>query len=327
MIAIENHDTLNPKLFQNGRLLPEVRKKLLEIADAFVDELTLKDVDIEITDLLLIGSNVSYTYTKDSDLDLHIIANPNVLDCPEELGASLYSAYRSIFDNKLDIDFYGIPVELFVETSKTNTVSNGIYSVINDTWVKEPKHEEIPEIDKEEFDKAFEPWEVSYKVLKAKVKQDKLKNEKDVVQLITDIYDLRKTGLSTGGEYSIPNLIFKEFRHKGYLDDLKDMRNDLLSKRLSLEESCKADDIDEARKLIARTIHVSEVGDGVYMQENGRFFIYDVREQNADSACYKIRQLDIVDWVEKRSSGYDAVGYGRRPDKFYTIIGQLKDVD
>lgn len=54
-------------------------------------------------------------------------------------------------------------------------------------------------------------------------------------KLIKDIYALRQKGLAGGGEMDIDSLIFKEFRNRGYLDDLKDLKNELRSKELSLE--------------------------------------------------------------------------------------------
>ena len=53
--------------------------------------------------------------------------------------------------------------------------------------------------------------------------------------LIEDIYNLRKEGMEEDGEYSIKNLIFKEFRNLGYLDNLKELRKKEISKELSLE--------------------------------------------------------------------------------------------
>lgn len=60
-----------------------------------------------------------------------------------------------------------------------------------------------------------------------------------IESLINDLYDLRKTSIEEGGEYSIGNLIFKEFRNKGYLDNLKDRMRELINKELSLEETKK----------------------------------------------------------------------------------------
>lgn len=53
--------------------------------------------------------------------------------------------------------------------------------------------------------------------------------------LIEDIYDLRKEGMEEEGEYSIKNLIFKEFRNLGYLDNLKELKKKEISKELTLE--------------------------------------------------------------------------------------------
>jgi hypothetical protein len=47
----------------------------------------------------------------------------------------------------MDISIYGIPVEIYVETEDTGRVSNGVYSIKNDVWVKEPVETIIPEID------------------------------------------------------------------------------------------------------------------------------------------------------------------------------------
>lgn len=60
-----------------------------------------------------------------------------------------------------------------------------------------------------------------------------------IESLINDLYELRKTSIEEGGEYSIGNLIFKEFRNKGYLDNLKDRMRELINKELSLEETKK----------------------------------------------------------------------------------------
>ena len=60
-----------------------------------------------------------------------------------------------------------------------------------------------------------------------------------IESLINDLYELRKTSIEEDGEYSIGNLIFKEFRNKGYLDNLKDRLRELINKELSLEETKK----------------------------------------------------------------------------------------
>ena len=235
---IEKHEELNPKLFNDNTLKSEVKDKMLEIVDEFTAKLAEDKIEIKVEDILFLGSNASYNYTKDSDIDLHIIADPKELACSEEVSTALYSAYRSLFNNKLDIDFYGIPVELYVETPDTPCVSNGIYSVMNDSWVKEPEAQDIPEIDMDAFKAEYETWEAKCKDIKENAKNESSVTSNDVTALIAEIYEQRKAGLAEG-EYSIGNLIFKELRNVGLLDELKDLKNELRGRELSLKESLK----------------------------------------------------------------------------------------
>lgn len=157
---IEKHDTLNPKLFgSDNKLKPEVKDKILEIVNFFINNLQEDGIKFDLADVVLVGSNCSYNYTPDSDLDIHIRYKEDGLQCPDNLYPLLYSAYRSIFNGKYDIDFYGIEAELFTEPENGGTlVSNGIYSVLNDEWIKEPEVRDIPEINQEEIDAEVAKW-------------------------------------------------------------------------------------------------------------------------------------------------------------------------
>ena len=52
---------------------------------------------------------------------------------------------------------------------------------------------------------------------------------------INDLYILRKESLSKEGEYGLGNLIFKQFRNEGILDDLKERLYQYESAKLTLE--------------------------------------------------------------------------------------------
>lgn len=113
---IEKHDTLNPLLFdENDELKPEIKEAIEKIVNQFVEDLKTDGVKIEVKDIILVGSNVSYNYTKDSDLDIHIIVDKDKSDCDPELYTLLYGAYRSLFNKNYDITIKGIPVEIYVE--------------------------------------------------------------------------------------------------------------------------------------------------------------------------------------------------------------------
>lgn len=323
--AIEKHDSLNNKLFTKDELLKDrVRDKMLEIVDTFLADLKEQDVKIKVDDILFIGSNASYNYTKDSDIDLHIVANTKSVDYPIELGAAIYSAYRSLFNKSLDISIYDIPLELFVETEDSTRVSNGVYSVKKNKWVKKPVQEDIPEYDKEALDVLVSKWEEKCKKLIDDIKADKLDDEKKVVKMLEDIYDkLRKKGVAKG-EYAIENLAFKELRNRGYLDQLKDYRNELTSKRLSLEENLDR----QARADIYNQL-TRAAGTQPIIQDNGMFFIYNLKSSDVNRVLSEIRKLPFVTEAQANENGkYDfsntlELTMNRMPTKYYNIRGMI----
>jgi len=165
---IEKHDELNQKLFDGDELRQDVKDKVVEIANAFVDELKADGIKFNLKDIVLIGSNVNYNYTKDSDLDIHLIADSEGLECPDELYPLLYSAYRSIFNKNYEIKIKGIPAEIYVEMDEPQGVSNGIYSIENG-WVKKPVQTDIPDIDREKLDDELSKWEDKYFELRDRI--------------------------------------------------------------------------------------------------------------------------------------------------------------
>lgn len=324
--AIEKHETLNPKLFTKDEELKErVRNKMLEIVDEFLANLKEQNIEIKVNDILMVGSNASYNYTKDSDIDLHIMTDSKGIKYSTEVADALYSAYRSLFNKNLDISLYDIPLELYVETEKTpKNNSNGVYSVKKDKWVKKPVPENIPDYDKDALKELVDKWEKKCKDLLDKIEADKLDDEKQVVKLIEDIYEkLRKTGVAKS-EYAIENLAFKELRNKGYLDKLKHSKHELISKRLSLEERFDRQARADAYNQIAQTAGTQPI-----IQDNGMFFIYNLKESEISSKVQALQKLPIVKEVHAYDNGkYDfsdvlRIATHNLPTKYYNIRGSL----
>ena len=298
---------------------------MLEIVDEFLADLKEQDIKIKVDDILLIGSNASYNYTKDSDIDLHIIANAKAANYSTEIATALYGAYRTIFNKNLDISIYNIPLEVFVETEASSRVSNGVYSVKKNKWIKKPVQEDIPEYDTEALESLVDKWETKCKELIDDIKADKLNDEKKVIKLLEDIYEkLRKKGISKG-EYSIENLAFKELRNKGYLDKLKDYRNELVSKRLSLEEK-----FDRRAQLdMFNQLTRAANGNQPLFQTNEVFYIYNLKDAEVSQVLNNIRKLPFVAEAQaNESSKYDFsntldLAMNRMPKKFYNIRGRI----
>ena len=88
--AVEKHETLNAKLFTKEEMLRDrVHDKMLEIVDEFLADLKEQDIKIKVDDILFLGSNASYNYTKDSDIDLHILTNAKAAKYEPEIAAAL----------------------------------------------------------------------------------------------------------------------------------------------------------------------------------------------------------------------------------------------
>lgn len=300
--AIEKHNELNQKLFDGDHLKPEVREKAEEIINEFLKILAEDEVKLIVRDVILTGSNASYNYTKDSDIDLHIIAETKSFEESADVYAKLYKAYGRIFGNKFEISFYGIPVEIYVETESNPAVSNGIYSVMFDKWVKEPSAIAIPEIDQKAVNKAAKPWIDEAKALIKEVDDNVADGEEKIDDYITRIYELRQKGIysAAGNEYSTENLIFKEVRNAGLLDRLKKLKNVLISKKLSLEEGINyLDDDHEFKDYGTAEVEGKNVID---THKASTFATQDLLDGSTDAAydnvCYTIIDLTPTQYFE-----------------------------
>ena len=214
---------LNPKIWQDNKLKPSVRRKIYDIVNAFLDYI---DYPIRVADIHILGSNASYNYTNNSDLDVHLIVNFDDLEIPETFLQTFFNLEKSSFNKEYDIKIKGMDVEIYVEDINANTISNGIYSLNRDKWIKFPQHIEAPDVD-------LEP-ELS--MIKKNIRN--LININDIDKLnnyLDSIYLMRKDSLAINGEFGKGNLIFKQLRNEGLLNSLRDRIKDLTSKKLSLE--------------------------------------------------------------------------------------------
>lgn len=321
---IEKHDELNPVLFdETGKLRAEIKEKALAISDELVQILNESDVKLVLKDLVITGSNASYNYTKDSDVDLHLVADTSTFEDPDGLYPIIYNAFKSAFNKKYDIYFYDVPVEVYIESTDTPLVSNGIYSVMYDKWIKEPTKDDIPEVDMTEIDSEVAPWEERYKELVAKLENNPDADETEIDDFIDELYVLRGEGLKEG-EYAIGNLVFKEMRNRGYMDKLKELRDKIVTAKLSLtdlQEDLKGRELDFYRQEIQRLTHQQPI-----IQPNGLFELYNVKEDDARFILNILRRQDFVEYAQMSASRFDFQTMSRmgRPAQYYRIIGQLR---
>lgn len=223
---MESDKVLNPKLWKDFQLKPEVEKALIKIRDKFVDGLNKLNIPAVVTDTWLVGSNASYNYSDSSDLDLHVIVDMENQGDKEKL-LLLYNYYKSAFNDKYDIEIKGIPIELYIQPADSILQSAGIYSLDQKQWIQQPNIDAVkPNID---ISTVFDYMVKQYQNIL-------LLNSKDKAQSFLDtLHFNRARSLALDGEYGIDNLVFKAFRNNGYIQQLKDLIVNAESQDLSLE--------------------------------------------------------------------------------------------
>lgn len=221
----EVHETLNPKLWSSdNKLLDDVKVKIVEIIEQFISTC---DIPINMVDAHLVGSNASYNYTQYSDLDVHIISNFDLVDAPKEVLQVLYNALKAKFNADYDISIRGIDVEIYVEDIRSTAISNGVYSLYEDRWIRFPK--KLTDVPQVEIEPEFSEWKEKFQTAINSGNSD------SIVNVINDLYILRKNSLDSEGEYGKGNQIFKEIRNCGLLDSAKDAYKTFKSKELTIE--------------------------------------------------------------------------------------------
>ena len=223
--AVTFHDKLNPKLWNGTKLRPEVRDQLMVIAQDFLSELGVNDLDVK--DITISGSNAAYSYTKHSDLDLHILVDMGNLSV-DEVYKELFNAKKTIYNDSHDITIHTIPVELYVQDSREPVVSLGEYSVMNDNWIK------IPTKRRSDFDQTAtkSKYEKLLSLIEIALKSKKYSKVKHIIDTIKRY---RQAGLDKGGEFGPENLAYKMLRSQGYITKLYELRDKLHSEKLSFE--------------------------------------------------------------------------------------------
>jgi len=224
--AVKFNEQLNPRIWQGNKMRPQVRAKLLQIAEDFKQSLGLSDLNVK--DITLSGSNASYTYTPHSDIDLHL-----VVDLPE---ADVSEVYRELFDAKKfqynethNIKIGGYDVELYVENANKPAVSQGMFSVLNNDWINIPLKKRSTVNDNAVKNK----YEAMGRRIESAVKS---KNLKRLTNTAVKIKKMRQAGLDQHGELGPENIAYKMLRSQGVIQQLYDARTEAKDRALSLKE-------------------------------------------------------------------------------------------
>lgn len=230
--AVKFHDTLNPALFSDDRLQPDVRKRMLEIAQDFVDHLGIDDIKVQ--DITLSGSNAAFTYTPHSDVDIHLIVDMDQFN-NDEVYRELFNSKKVLYNDSHDIKIGGYDVELYVQDASEPVKSLGEYSIKNDRWIKFPGKVRANLDERAARQKFSKLVQLSHMAL-ASDDYDR------VDSLIDTIKRYRQAGLDEHGEFGPENLAYKALRSHGIVQQLYDRRDKIHSDQLTMEHLAETED-------------------------------------------------------------------------------------
>jgi len=223
--AVKFHNRLNPKIWgRDEHLLPEVREKLMAIADNFREFLGVGDLDVR--DITISGSNAAYNYTPYSDIDLHLVVE---FPADNEIYQELFNAKKYQYNDEHTLSIGGVPVELYVQNADEPPVSQGEYSIPREEWIQVPRRKRA---------------QVDDTCVRAKVEDLDARihsaigsgNAESMGRLWDKIKAMRQSGLAQEGEFGCENIVFKILRNKGCIRDLRAARTAAQDRELSLKE-------------------------------------------------------------------------------------------
>ena len=257
--AINFHDEYNPWLFDGDKLKPTIKRQLEIIANDFIEYMGIPDLAIE--DIIITGSNVAYTYTSHSDIDLHLLVDFAKL--PEsDVYKELFNAKKSLYNDTYEITIRDIPVEVYVQDTAQSHTSLGEYSLYKDMFTRIPtkKRANLDEIS------AASKFERLEQLALEGLKSDDIEKVNGVLSIIKRY---RQSGLDNKGEFGPENLAFKAIRSKGYFQALFDHRNKLRAEQLSLEEELLRRTFEESIGIYEQEVELSEEGVSEELGEYG----------------------------------------------------------
>lgn len=233
-------DTLNPDVWTNTdaddastvKLDPEIRRNLLVIAKKFVDSFNLDTLEIE--DVCFLGSLANFNWSKFSDVDLHVLIDKSKISKDAAIVNELCDAKKEVFNNQHDIKIKGYDVELYAQDINEENESGGVYSILYNKWIKVPTKDDT-QFNKKNILKKVKEFTKSLSTIEQMEDSDEKVNKLN--QLKDKIKKYRKTGLSSKGEMSDENLVFKYLRRSGFIERLINLKINTTDTMLSVDEA------------------------------------------------------------------------------------------
>jgi len=235
--SFEIKDELNPDVWNGLKIKEDIKEKLIEISNEYINSIY---GDFEVKDIILTGSLSSYNWSEYSDFDVHVVINYVEINDDVEFVEEYLNLKKKKFNKEFDIKIYGYEVEFHVENiGEDRSHVNGIFSILNDKWVKKPNTIDKSVIDTKLIEEKSINIMEEVDELEIRVKEvdmDSYEELKDELDTIWDkIKKSRRDGLeSPDGEFAIGNSVFKYLRRNDYIGKVLDMKKKIVEIKYSI---------------------------------------------------------------------------------------------
>lgn len=283
------HDTLNPKIWTDYTLNPEVRKRLLKIASEFYKFLEIK---APVKSIKLIGSMANFNWSSQSDIDLHLFFDFSEINSDTDLVGNYLFSKKSLWNERHNIQVKGYSVELYAQDINEKPYSAAIYDLLKNEWEIKPTIENF----------GIDKTTLISKVVSIINCIENLESEKNEPESIFEkgsdlkekIRKMRQSGLEQGGEFSLENLAFKFLRNNDYIKRLVDLTKTAYDDNLSLKEQNKSEVkflnevVYPKKKLLTSSSTLSRVNESVLLNKSKHKLYITKSVDNLDESKIKL---------------------------------------
>ena len=268
---------LHPDFWMEKALDPEVSKLLEQISKDILESM---EIDVQIKDIVLTGSIASYNWHSLSDIDLHIIFDFEDISEDFELVKRMLDQSRINWNKAHDIMVKDHEVELYFQDSNENHESNGIWSIISESWVIEPEATQ-PDLDLRNTEKKAEALAKAIDHVSQLFAEGEYSDAHEYASKIkSKISRMRSTGLSREGAYSPENMAFKMLRNSKYLEMLSNLKIEAYDQLMSLSEAYIRDYFNDRQ-------------DPEYLKYEGQYDLDSLLDPDGDAPWGEVEKEDV----------------------------------
>jgi hypothetical protein len=227
-LQLQYHKELNPKLWDDFVLKPEVRAKLLQFAEAWRDFAKIPKPAVK--EVIMLGGNANYNYTDLSDIDVHLVVDKSKIAPNNPLLDDYLQDKKQMWTMAHKITILGYGLEPYAQDESVEyPKEQGVYSLTNNEWLAKPQFVGDDMLKDPYLKKKVKFYmKMIDDMIKSHVDVDSVKHFKEKLR------DMRGAAIKKGGEFSFENLVFKELRNQGYLDKLSAYQRTNQDQSLSL---------------------------------------------------------------------------------------------